>query len=70
MFKLVDADGRSCEWAIFAEAKGKLDGEIGVGRKMTGEVAYEVPVGAKGLELVFTPNPFLQGQAIFALGNL
>lgn len=70
MFELVDKDGRSQKLSVFADTKGKLDGEIGVGRKMTGEIAWEVPSGAKGLELLFKPDPFRAGQAIFKLGNL
>lgn len=69
MFDLVDEDGRSMNTAIGPETKGRLDGEIGVGRKMTGELAWEVPVDAKGLELIFAPGVFQKGQAIFSLGD-
>ena len=69
-FKLVDADGRSQEATIFADNKGALDGEVGVGRKMTGEVAWEVPIGTKGLELIFKPDPHKDGQVFIKLGDL
>lgn len=70
MFELVDKDGRAMEGAFLADTKGKLDGELGAGRKMTGEIAWEVPVGTKGLELLFKPELFQAGQAIFKLGDL
>ena len=58
------------EFAIFADTRGTLDGELGVGRKMTGELAWEVPIGTEGLELLFTPELLQAGQAIFKLGDL
>ncbi|HSW09334.1 MAG TPA: DUF4352 domain-containing protein [Bacillota bacterium] len=70
MFGLVDKDGRSMSHALTGDIRGQLDGELGVGRRMTGEIAWEVPVGSRGLELLFKPDLLRAGQAIFRLGDL
>jgi len=67
MFKMADADGYNYGPALFTEVRGQLDGELGPGRKMRGEVAFEVPKDAKGLEFIFEPNFLGFGQAIFKL---
>jgi len=70
-FQLVDEDGRCKGYAGGVGATGSLDGEIAAGRRMTGELSWAVPLGTKGLELVFKPGePSGVGQAIFALGDL
>lgn len=70
-FRLVDRDGRSQKLAVVGvDTRGALDGTLGAGRMMTGEIAWEVPTGARGLELIFQPDLFQPGQAIFALGDL
>lgn len=53
MFKVVDKDGRSMGMAIVEDANGQLDGNVGAGRKISGEYVVEVPTGATGLELQF-----------------
>jgi len=70
MFKLVDSDGYNYTPTIAEDTKGSLDGELGSGRTMRGEVAFEVPADAQGLEFIFEPNVFGFGQAIFKLDNL
>ena len=67
MFKLADADGRRYDITLGPELRGHLDGELAPGSKMRGEVAFEVPKDAKGLELIFQPNIFGFGQAIVVL---
>lgn len=67
MFSLADNEGYNHTVAIGPETQGSLDGELAPGRKMRGEVAFEIPADAAGLELVFEPNVFGFGQAIFAL---
>jgi len=67
MFKMADAEGYNYGTTIFTGIKGQLDGEVGPGRKMRGEVAFEVPKDAKGLEFIFEPNLLGFGQAIFKL---
>lgn len=66
-FSLVDSDGRSQDQSLLASTNGNLDGEIGVGRKMTGEIAYEVKQAVTGLELQFKPSLYQTGQAIFKI---
>ena len=65
MFSLVDAEGYNYNITIGPETKGSLDGELAPGRKMRGELAFEVPAQANSLELIFEPNVFGSGQAIY-----
>lgn len=67
MFKLTDNDGYNYNITMGPETKGQLDGELGAGRKMRGELAFEIPKDSKGLELIFEPNIFGFGQAIIKL---
>ncbi|EJP6471726.1 DUF4352 domain-containing protein [Clostridium sp. L74] len=70
MFKIVDKDGRQCEYSItgLAAAKaGQMDGTLGAGRKMTGAYVVEVPKGTTGLELEFDSSLLLGGQVIVKL---
>lgn len=67
-FDLVDADGYSLDQTIYTEAKGDMDGEIGAGRKKRGQIVWEIPVDAEGLELIYDPL-FKKGQAIWELGE-
>ena len=64
MFKIVDKDGRSYDMAIFADAEGSVDGSLGVGRKMTGELSFEVPKDINEFELEINPEIFGTGIAI------
>lgn len=70
MFKVVDKDGRECEYSItgLAAAKaGQMDGTLGAGRKMTGAYVVEVPKGTKGLELEFDSSLLSGGQVVVKL---
>jgi hypothetical protein len=67
MFKLFDSDGYNYSVTIGPETKGSVDGEISAGRKLRGELAFEVPEDAKGLELVIEPSLFSSGQIIIEL---
>lgn len=62
--EMVDADGFSYNLTIAEDAKGSFDGSIGVGRKLRGEVAFEVPAESATLEFIFS-DPFKSGQAIW-----
>jgi len=69
-FRLTDKDGRSQDLSMEAlsGAKGKLDGSIPPGRKMTGEVGYEVPTGSsKTYELEIKNDLFSNGTAIVSI---
>lgn len=70
MFSLFDSDSYECDIAINIDARGSLDGEIGAGRKMAGELTFSVPEDQTSFEFIFEPNVFGQGQAIYKLENL
>ncbi len=65
MFKLYDADSYAKDIAMADNLKGSLDGELGAGRKMAGEVAFTVDEGEDEWEFVFEPQVFGFGQAIY-----
>jgi hypothetical protein len=67
MFKLVDREGLSYDLAIPEDAKGSMDGELGSGRKMKGEIAYEVPEAIKDFELEITPSFLGNGMAVVSI---
>ncbi len=67
MFKMADSEGYNYSVTIADSSKPSLDGELGPGRKMRGEIAFEVPTDATGLELIFEPDFLGFGQAIFKL---
>lgn len=70
MFKVVDKDGRACEYSLLgltAAKAGQLDGKIGPGRKMSGAYVVEVPKGTTGLELEFNSSFISSGQLIVKL---
>jgi len=69
MFKLVDSDGYKYSIGLVPDLKGQLDGELASGRKVRGEVGFEIPKNAKGLELIIEPNVLGFGQAIIKLGQ-
>lgn len=70
MFKVVDKDGRACEYSLTgltAANAGQLDGTIGAGRKISGVYVVEVPKGKTGLELQFDSSLITGGQVIVTL---
>lgn len=70
MFKVVDKDGRACEYSIMgltAAKAGQMDGQVAAGRKLTGVYVVEVPKGTTGLELEFNSSLFTGGQVIVKL---
>ena len=69
MFKLYDEENYSRDMEIFADTKGSLDGELGFGRKMRGEVAFNVEEGQSYWEFIFEPEVFGFGQAIFTINE-
>lgn len=68
MFKLYDAENYSKDLAFGPDLKGSLDGELAAGRRMAGEIAFEVGEAEQAWEFVFAPNLFGFGQAIYELG--
>ncbi|MCG0278537.1 MAG: DUF4352 domain-containing protein [Thermanaeromonas sp.] len=67
MFSLADSEGYRYKVTIGPETRGSLDGELQPGQKMRGELAFEVPTKATGLQLLFEPNVLGFGQAIVSL---
>ena len=66
MFKLSDSDGYNYTVTFGPETKGQLDGEISAGKKMRGELIFEIPEQTKGHELVIDPT-LGSGQIIVKL---
>lgn len=64
---LVDKEGVSMDYSITGDEKGKLDGEIGPGRKMKGEIAFDV-TESEYYEFIFE-DPFTTGQAIWKINK-
>lgn len=67
MWRLNDADNRSRDLTFSNDEQGSLDGELGAGRSMRGEIAYSVGDDQDTWELVFEPNLFGFGQAIYSV---
>lgn len=63
-FLLYDSESYAQDMAII-ETKGTLDGEIGQGRKMAGEIAFDV-TDSETFEFIFE-DPFATGQAIWTI---
>lgn len=70
MFKVVDKDGRACEYSLMGQTAakaGQLDGTVGAGRKLTGVYVVEVPKGQTGLEMEFDGSLLTSGQVVVKL---
>ncbi|HOJ49101.1 MAG TPA: DUF4352 domain-containing protein [Bacillota bacterium] len=67
MFKLFDSQGYNYTITIGPETQGSVNGEISAGRKLRGELAFEIPKDATGLELQIDPTLFGSGQIIVEL---
>ena len=67
MFKLFDSQGYNYTITIGPETQGSVDGEISAGKKLRGELAFEIPKDATGLELQIDPTLFGSGQIIVKL---
>ncbi len=64
--KVADGDGYQYNLTIAEDGKGSFDGSVASGRKLRGEVAFEVPKDASSLEFIFS-DPFKKGQAIWKI---
>lgn len=67
MFTLIDEEGYTYDITFGPDTKGQLDGEIAPGRKLRGELAFEIPADATGLELEIDPSLFGDGKIIYKL---
>jgi hypothetical protein len=64
-FKMQDSDGVQQNEAITALSEGKLDsGSLAKNGKVTGNLAYEVPKGDKGLKLLYQNFSFFDNKAV------
>lgn len=63
--KIEDEDSYTYTPTIYTKANGSLDGELAPGRKMRGEVAFQVPEKAKKMKLIYDAALFGTGQIIF-----
>lgn len=66
-FELVDQDHYKADLAIWADGRGSLDGSLGAGRTMRGEIAFVILEDHNAWELIFTPEFWDKGQAIFKI---
>lgn len=67
MWTLSDQENRSADIAMTGDERGRLDGELGPGRSMRGELAYTVSSDQKKWELIFSPEVLGFGQAIYEI---
>jgi len=67
MFKLFDSEGYSYSITLGPDTTGSLDGEVPPGRKLRGEIAFEIPQDSEGLELQIDPSLFGSGVIIVKL---
>lgn len=67
MFKLFDSDGYNYSVTFGPDTKGQVDGEISAGRKLRGELVFEIPEDASDLELEIDPTVFGAGKIIVEL---
>ncbi|WP_185970909.1 DUF4352 domain-containing protein [Alkalicoccobacillus porphyridii] len=65
---LKDEDSYTHDIALFTDVKGSLDGEVGPGRDMRGEVAFDVDQSGV-YEFIFE-DPFASGQAIWTIEGI
>ena len=67
MFKLFDSEGYNYSVTFGPETKGDVGGELSPGRKIRGELVFEIPEEATSLELEITPGIFTSGKIIVKL---
>lgn len=67
MFELIDQENYKADYALNINQRGSLDGELGIGRKMAGEITFEVPENHHQFEFIFKPKLFGKNQAIFKI---
>jgi len=67
MFTAYDDDGYKMKWTLGADTRGNLDGEIGPGRSLRGEIAYRIGESQPAEFIINNPNMLRSGQTIFEL---
>lgn len=68
-FSLLDKDDVGYTITFGPDTNGSIDGEIMPGKKIKGEVAFEIAKNAKGLKLEIKYNPEASGSIIFKLNK-
>lgn len=69
--RLVDKNGRNYESVWAEDAKGQIEGNLGAGRKIAGELSYGIPIDVKDFELeVSDPNSWGAGGIDMVIINL
>jgi len=66
-WSLKDNTGQKYDETIVTSAPSSPDGKVAAGDKLTGTLAYEVPLAQKQFELAFTPDLTSSGQTIWNL---
>jgi len=70
-FRLVDKNGRNYEFVWAEKAKGRIEGNLGAGRKIAGELSYGIPNDIKEFELeISDPNPGMLGTEMVIINIL
>lgn len=69
MFNMYDDQNYAVSQSYMADTRGSLDGELGSGRSMAGEIAFEVPIDSETFEFIFEPSLFGFGQAIYEINE-
>jgi uncharacterized protein DUF4352 len=68
-WRLLDGENRSANQTLTGDTQGQLDGELGPGRSLRGEIAYAVSSQNGPWELVFDPSLLGSGQAVYSIRN-
>lgn len=70
-FQVMTGEGFTFDRVALTDLKGNLEAEIPAGGQLAGQVAFQVPMGAKGLDLIYTPDVLNQDlKAVFSLGDV
>lgn len=70
-FQVMTSEGFTFDRVALTGLKGNLEAEVPAGSQLTGEVAFQVPMGAKELDLIYTPDVLNQDmKAVFSLGDV
>ncbi|HHY83869.1 MAG TPA: DUF4352 domain-containing protein [Clostridiales bacterium] len=67
MFDLRDSEGNRYEQYYISDSKASPEGELAPGKKLRGDVLFEMAEEAKGLEFIIKTGYFKQGHAIVYL---
>lgn len=70
-FQVMSSEGFAFDKTSIPGLNGNIDGEVAPGAKVTGEIAFQVPKDAKGLQLFYVPDVLKQAEkAAVAIGDV